>query len=99
MIHLVHALPEGGTPVRTRCGRWTHERKTVVLKRGDIPQGARKCSSCWRAQPGLSARGKILLMKDLLRSTPSGISPDDLQAILDDRYYLEDQYIESPKAA
>ena len=100
MIHLVHALPEGGTPVRTRCGRWTHERKTVALKRGDIPEGAAKCRSCWRAEHGLSARGKILLMEDLLRANPGGIPQGDLVAILEDRYYLEDQHhIESPKAA
>lgn len=99
MIHLVRVLPEEGTPVRTRCGRWTDQIDDVAVKRGDVPDGERKCRKCWLPSNSTSPRGKILLLGDLLRSTPGNMIPaEDLRAILEDRYYPEDRH-ESPKAA
>lgn len=99
MIHRVRVLPEEGTPVRTRCGHWTDQAKAVAIKRGDVPEGARKCRKCWLPGSSTSPHGKILLLGDLLRSTPGDMIPaEDLKAILEDRYYPDDQF-ESPKAA
>lgn len=97
MIHQVHALPKEGEYVRAKCGRRISDPSQARVYKSDAPEGAEFCrSACWRE--GLSFRAKVVLLNDLLKSSPGETVPSaDIKAILEDRYYPEEN--RSPKAA
>ncbi len=97
MIHQVARLPEEGEYVRTKCGRMTNDRDAVARHKHEAPEGAEFCrGACWRQ--GLSDKSKVILIEDLTKSHRGElISVDQIKAILEDRYYPENN--RSPKAA
>ena len=98
MIHQVHALPEEGQYVRAKCGFRTNDLKAMAVHKDDIPQGEALCrNACWRE--GLSYQAKVILIEDLVRSSPGESVPaEELRAILEGRYYSESSD-RRPKAA
>jgi hypothetical protein len=97
MIHQVRRLPKEGEYVRAKCGFRTNDPRAVAVRKDDIPEGVAACrNACWRE--GLSWQAKVILIEDLVRSSPGETVPaEELKTILEGRYYTENH--RSPKAA
>ena len=98
MIHQVQDLPREGEYVRAKCGRPIADPRSAAVHKSDIPEGETLCrGACWRE--GLSYKSKVILLEELIRTTPGETIPrDELLAILEGPYYPNSSY-RSPKAA